>query len=343
MVPKWASIFDKIRLLCPRLMSFENVGAGRQDQQVYGWTPFGRLDRDHTDTWELAVPPPFCNGPCHLDSLGCWGVSASFPLASCKATHPDDIKRAGGFTTAVITSPLDVLRTRLQSDFYHAPSSSSTKGAAVHSSKVASSQHSGLRSFKILGSIVRTEGWRGLFRGLGPSLAGVVPATAIKFHVYGNSKTFWGSILAKSPEENSVAVHSLAAMTAGIATGTATNPIWVVKTRLQLDAREGGASGRERRYLNSWDCTKKILRHEGVRGLYTGLSASYLGTVETMVHLALYEQVKPALRKYLGDAQEGEQSGWNELKMWISTTGAAGSAKLAATGFWYPHEVFASP
>ncbi|KAF6793434.1 dynamin family protein [Colletotrichum sojae] len=43
-------------------------------------------------------------------------------------------------------------------------------------------------TFDILRSIRNNEGWRGLFRGLGPSLAGVIPATAVKFYVYGNCK-----------------------------------------------------------------------------------------------------------------------------------------------------------
>lgn len=60
----------------------------------------------------------------------------------------------------------------------------------------------------------------------------------------------------------------------GIVTSTATNPIWVIKTRLQLQ----GANGL-RKYSGSVDCLLKIIRQEGVGGLYKGMSASYLGTV----------------------------------------------------------------
>jgi solute carrier family 25 protein 33/36 len=65
-------------------------------------------------------------------------------------------------------------------------------------------------------------------------------------------------------------VHLISAATAGLVTSTATNPIWVVKTRLQLQ-------GNTRRYKNSLDCVMHILREEGTRGLYKGMSASYLG------------------------------------------------------------------
>ncbi|KAL2756922.1 hypothetical protein ACRALDRAFT_1062601 [Sodiomyces alcalophilus JCM 7366] len=178
------------------------------------------------------------------------------------------------------------------------------------------------------------EGWRGFFRGLGPSLAGVVPATAVKFYVYGNCKRYGASLLKLS--EDSAVVHAQAAVTAGIATATATNPIWLVKTRLQLDKSRGDA---DRRYRNSLDCVQQVLRQEGVRGLYRGLSASYLGTVETALHLVLYEQLKVLCRRGLESMDDRSSFFGGELAHWISTSGAAGSAKLAAVFLTYPHEV----
>ncbi|EAU84148.2 mitochondrial carrier protein RIM2 [Coprinopsis cinerea okayama7 len=258
---------------------------------------------------------------------------------------------AGGFATAVITSPLDVLRTRLQSDFYSLPSSSQPSTSTGASSKLrpptpantrrflSTSLHHGLSPFRSLSSILQNEGWRGFYRGLGPSLAGVVPGSSIKFHVYGNSKIFWAWALGRNNahERDSTIVHALSAMTAGITTATCTNPIWVVKTRLQLDS--GTANAAARRYKNSFDCVRQILRQEGFRGLYRGLSASYLGSIETVLHLALYEQLKPVLRRFLGDVNANSDSRWDTLKLWMSTTGAAGSAKLTASLITYPHEV----
>ncbi len=190
--------------------------------------------------------------------------------------------------TAILTSPLDVLRTRLQSDFYQLPWVHAPPQPSRRRLLGASLRHVG-ETVQIIGSISRTEGWRGFFRGLGPSLSGVVPATAIKFYVYGNCKRLGSRVL--HCREDAAVVHAQAAIAAGIATATATNPIWLVKTRLQLDALRTQAAGgiATRRYKNSLDCVRQVVRQEGIRGLYRGLSASYLGTVETALHLVLYE------------------------------------------------------
>ncbi|KAF2752529.1 mitochondrial carrier [Pseudovirgaria hyperparasitica] len=139
----------------------------------------------------------------------------------------------GGLATALVTSPLDGLRTRLQSD-YHRPSLVPASPVQSRLTFLGPSKDHIRGTFQIIGSISHTEGWRGFYRGLGPSLAGVVPATAIKFYVYGNCKYLRAQMLGCG--EDAAIVHAYAAVAAGIATATATNPIWLVKTRLQLDA-----------------------------------------------------------------------------------------------------------
>lgn len=71
----------------------------------------------------------------------------------------------------------------------------------------------------------------------------------------------------------------------GIVTSTVTNPIWVIKTRLQLQ-------GKQRVYKNSLDCSLKILQQEGVKGFYKGMSASYLGVAEGTIQWVIYENLK---------------------------------------------------
>ncbi|KAI9038590.1 putative mitochondrial carrier protein (Rim2) [Aspergillus affinis] len=254
-----------------------------------------------------------------------------------KATSPSThfiAGATGGMVTALLTSPLDVLRTRLQSDFYR----SQTKSAVAPPPQTRVSLPRSFllhfrETFDILFTIHRVEGWRSLFRGLGPSLTGVVPATAIKFYAYGNCKRLYPGLLGK--DADSTSVHALSAATAGVVTGTATNPIWLVKTRLQLD-KSHLESGGQPRYKSSYDCVKQVVKQEGLRGLYRGLAASYLGVIETTLHLASYERMKVMLANQ--NKLQNEKKN-NELSQGLILSGAAGLSKLIAVLIAYPHEV----
>lgn len=184
-----------------------------------------------------------------------------------------------------------MLRSRLQSDFYQQPSQLGIE-RTFRPSHVFLAPFQHIReTLQIFNSISHTEGLRGFFRGLGPSLAGVVPATAIKFYVYGNAKHLGASLLGY--DKDSPLVHAQAAVAAGIVTSTLTNPIWLINTRLQLDkSHAAGDIVTSRQYKNSWDCARQVIKTEGIAGLYRGLSASYLGTVETVLHLVMYEKLK---------------------------------------------------
>uniref|UniRef100_UPI00398F6E91 solute carrier family 25 member 36-like isoform X2 n=1 Tax=Pristiophorus japonicus TaxID=55135 RepID=UPI00398F6E91 len=83
------------------------------------------------------------------------------------------------------------------------------------------------------GNILEKEGVRSLFRGLGPNLVGVAPSRAIYFAAYSGAK----ENLCKVLKPDSTSVHICAATFAGFTSVTATNPIWLVKTRMQLDTR----------------------------------------------------------------------------------------------------------
>jgi solute carrier family 25 aspartate/glutamate transporter 12/13 len=85
-----------------------------------------------------------------------------------------------------------------------------------------------------------------------------------------------------SPEERGVLVQVLETayrFTLGSiagATGAASvYPIDLVKTRMQ-NQRTGSYIG-ELMYRNSFDCLKKVIRHEGVTGLYRGLVPQLMG------------------------------------------------------------------
>ncbi|KYK57017.1 mitochondrial carrier protein RIM2 [Drechmeria coniospora] len=249
-------------------------------------------------------------------------------------------KSVGGMTAATVTAPLDVLKTRLQSDIYQAQLRANAKAVGPLNPMRAAVYHL-TDTLRILGAVYRTEGARALFKGLGPNLGGVVPARSINFYVYGNGKR----LISEHWNGGNEApwVHMMAGMAAGIVTSTVTNPIWMVKTRLQLDRNvsEGGAGVMHRRYRNSYDCLKQITVHEGVRSLYRGMTASYLGVAESAMQWMLYEHLKAALvRREEGILRSGrEKTLWDKSVDWTGKVGAAGGAKLVAAILAYPHEV----
>jgi len=240
----------------------------------------------------------------------------------------------GGMAGAIVTSPFDVVKTRLQSSLFR--EKSTAMGVLGHSSGCGSMVMGAPRSGGLLWNFVETthiirdiyreESPRALFKGLGPTLVGVVPARSINFFVYGNGKHVIANKF-NDGKENSY-VHLCAAAIAGLATGTVTNPIWVVKTRLQLT--EGSKNGTSRVVGNSWHMIKKIVKEEGVRGFYKGLSASYLGVTEGTIQWVLYERLKKLT---------ANTEGAGGLVEWLGMLGSAGTAKCVASLITYPHEV----
>lgn len=85
----------------------------------------------------------------------------------------------GGFTSGIVTCPLDVIKTKLQAQGGYA---ALNRGRHVGHPKL----YNGLiGSAKV---IWREEGIRGLYRGLGPIVMGYLPTWAVYFTVYNKSK-----------------------------------------------------------------------------------------------------------------------------------------------------------
>lgn len=248
-------------------------------------------------------------------------------------------------SSAILTSPLEVLKTRLQSDFYQSQIVAARNARSIPSPSALSLPRTALlhfrETFQLLFSVHRVEGWRALFKGLGPNLTGVVPARAINFYSYGNGKRIIRQNF--NHGEDAAWVHFCAAANAGIITGTITNPIWVVKTRIQLDKNHAEKIGilSSRQYSNSFDCVKQTIRTEGVRGLYRGLSASYLGVTESTLQWVLYERMKLYLRRREDRriASGRKSTYWDDTVSWGGRVMGAGTAKFFAAVVTYPHEV----
>jgi len=246
-----------------------------------------------------------------------------------------------GTVAAISTCPLEVVKTRLQSSgavfqpIEYTNVMSSNMNVAGCSSSLVDVEYP--KPSGILGCIrhiIKTEGVSALYKGLGPNIIGVAPARAIYFAIYAKVSK---KIVKQGIDRDSVIVPIVAGAAAGFSTHTVTSPVWFVKTRLQLNSAS-------RRYSMK-KVVARVYRTEGIKGFYRGLSASYWGVTETIIHFVIYEHIKKAFRELRNKAavdidcsiddndQNGEKNASTDFMI------AAGVSKTVASIVAYPHEV----
>ena len=78
-----------------------------------------------------------------------------------------------------------------------------------------------------------------------------------------------------------------------------------------------------------------ILRTDGIKGFYRGLTASYVGVTETCIHFVCYEQVKLQLKLNRIGQGRHQKNVWDFMEFMM----AAATSKCIASTIAYPHEV----
>ncbi|CAG8495591.1 2655_t:CDS:2 [Paraglomus brasilianum] len=139
-----------------------------------------------------------------------------------------------GATSTVVTNPLWVIKTRFMTQ----------NVTSTHK------YHNTFHAFKI---ILRTEGVRGFYKGLGPSLMGV-SHVAVQFPLYEKMKLLLNS---SDQEELSYPAILFASIVSKMAASLATYPHEVVRTRLQSQSTQ------PHRYHGMCHAVKVIYREEG--------------------------------------------------------------------------------
>lgn len=99
--------------------------------------------------------------------------------------------------------------------------------------------------FTAVTTMWRTEGFLSLYQGVGPSLVGNAVAWGSYFYIYNMAKSRIESAFLDSKHSDhhtisraqSAPINLGAGFIAGIVTACVTNPIWVVKLRMQVQTR----------------------------------------------------------------------------------------------------------
>ena len=220
-----------------------------------------------------------------------------------------------GTVAACITNPLEVIKTQLQS------SNTELLKARGHPVEIAK-------------RIVEQDGPAGFFRGLPPTLVGIIPSRSAYFYAYQRTKRLL-SKKAKLPE-GSPGNALIAGFVAGVTGNTLTNPIWMVRTRMQLliDHNAG-----QRAYGGYGDAISTIFKEEGIGGFYKGITASYWGCAEGGIQFIIYEQIKTRLLEKQN--KERAMQGLKPSQELAKSTyfWAAAASKAVAAIATYPHEV----
>ncbi|KAH0865103.1 hypothetical protein HID58_082314 [Brassica napus] len=196
-----------------------------------------------------------------------------------------------GITAASATYPLDLVRTRLAAQ-----------------TKVI--YYTGI--WHTLRTISTDEGILGLYKGLGTTLVGVGPSIAISFSAYESLRSYW---MSNRPHDSPVVVSLACGSLSGMASSTvsqlldqtqlislllqivqfttdfvSTFPLDLVRRRKQLE----GIGGRAVVYKTGlFGTLKRIIKTEGVRGLYRGILPEYYKVVPGVgICFMTYETLK---------------------------------------------------
>jgi solute carrier family 25 (mitochondrial folate transporter), member 32 len=269
-------------------------------------------------------------------------LSSSSPLALLwinAATVPMIAGFAGGTVSTSLLLPLDIVKLRLQ---------------------VTESANPGrrFRSFRILGGIVKYEGIRGLYQGWTPAVIGSAVSWGGYFYFYEGfkrrlieykvseqqqeqtslSETRLGNSVPQNAsstaaDNSTVALTSLdnfvLACSAGAVMVAMTNPIWLVKTRMQLQMRRASEQHRIQPYANMVDAFRTIVRDEGWLALYKGSGPAMLLTSHGGVQFVVYEYLRKYFHYSRIKREEGKDVGvWNRLELSAGYLAMGAVAKL---------------
>ena len=151
--------------------------------------------------------------------------------------------------------------------------------------------------FHCLISIYKENGAKGLYTGMGVSISGVILFRALFMGGYDTVK----HLLGITPHQTPIWKKFLAAQGVTVTAGTLCYPLDTVRRRMMMQAKEASKSGVESVlvYRSALHAFRRILKEEGLRGVYSGLSANLIRGVSGAVLLVGYDEVKTLINRAL--------------------------------------------
>ncbi|KAL1639285.1 ADP/ATP carrier protein [Diplodia intermedia] len=185
---------------------------------------------------------------------------------------------AAGATSLLFVYSLDYARTRLAND------AKSTKAGG------GDRQFNGL--IDVYKKTLATDGIAGLYRGFGPSVAGIIVYRGLYFGMYDSIKP----VVLVGPLEGNFLASFLLGWTVTTGAGIASYPLDTVRRRMMM------TSGEAVKYKSSLDAAKQIIANEGFKSLFKGAGANILRGVAGAGVLSIYDQVQLILfgKKFKG-------------------------------------------
>jgi solute carrier family 25 protein 16 len=299
--------FDRVKLLFqvsnPSFRQFAAywLGPFQAIRTIYHQEGFIACYRGHSATLARIFPYAALNYMCYekyshlLDDH----IFRPFRMRSSTLDHPSHISTetltssavrhliAGslaGMTSVTFTYPLDYVHSRISyqvksqryKGIFDTISQTIREGREdyyqIHknhnsSSNSLSSQTSHTTTSRLLATI---HGIGTLYRGFGPTLMGIVPYAGVSFATYDTMKRIFSRYY-HDPKELPIAAKFASGIAAGITAQSASYPLDVIRRRMQLV----GMSAHLPQYRNTRDAFVSILRTDGIRGLYVGLSINF--------------------------------------------------------------------
>jgi solute carrier family 25 protein 34/35 len=152
--------------------------------------------------------------------------------------------------------------------------------------------------------IVRNEGIRGIYRGIGAAYIYQMILNGCRLGFYEPIRGTLTTAIFSDPKTQSLGINIFSGATSGLMGAAAGSPFFLVKTRLQSFSKFAPV-GMQHKYKNAADGMKQIYKAEGVKGLYRGVGAAMVRTgFGSSVQLPTYFFAKRRLVRHLG-MQEG--------------------------------------